>query len=200
MKLYFTPGTCSFASHIALRELGVPFDMERVDLRSKKTGTDDDFTAINPKGYVPTLRTDKGVLTENIAVLQYIADLRPEAGLAPAKENFERYRLQEWLGFINSEIHKGYKPYFDPNATDSEKSRAGEKLGQRYDYVERQLDGKTFLMGEQFTVADAYLYAVLAWVPKTTLKDLGKWPNLQRYQARIRERPAVQAAQKIESA
>ncbi len=200
MKLYFTPGACSFASHIALRELGVPFDMERVDLRSKKTGAGDDFAAINPKGYVPTLDTDKGVLTENIAVLQYIADLKPEAKLAPAKESFERYRLQEWLGFINSEIHKGYKPYFDPNATDSEKSRAGEKLGQRYDYVERQLDGKSFLMGEQFTVADAYLYAVLAWVPKTTLKDLSKWPNLQRYQARICERPAVQAAQKVESA
>lgn len=197
MKLFFCPGTCSFASHIALRELGVPFDLERVDLRSKKTGTGADFTAINPKGYVPALQIDRGVLTENIAVLQYIADLKPEGHLAPAKESFERYRLQEWLGFINSEVHKGYKPYFDPDATEQEKSRAGQKLGQRYGYLNQQLSDKAFLMGEQFTVADAYLYTVLGWAAKVGI-DLSKLSNLQRYQARIAERPAVQAAQTAE--
>lgn len=199
MKLYLTPGACSLASHIALRELGLSFETEKVDLATKKTASGADFTAVNPKGYVPTLEVDEGVLTENVAVLQYIADLQPESGLAPAPESFERYRLLEWLAFINSEIHKGYKPYFDPTATDQEKARASEKLGQRLAYVEPSLDGKSFLMGEQFTVADAYLYTVLTWAPIAGL-DLARWPNTQAYFRRVGERPAVQAAQEAERA
>lgn len=199
MKLYFKPGTCAFASHIALRELGVPFDMEMVDLATKKTASGADFLAVNPKGYVPALQIDQGVLTENVAVLQYIADLEPARGLAPARDSFERYRLQEWLAFINSEIHKAHTPFFDPKATEDERARATQKLERRLGYVDRRLDGQPFLTGEQFTIADAYLYTVLTWAPKAKL-DLSRWPNVQAYFKRISERPSVQAARREEQA
>lgn len=199
MKLYFSPGACSLASHIALREAGVDCEMERVDLKSKKTAGGGDFSAINPKGYVPTLQIDHGTLTENVAVLQYIADLKPQSGLAPARDSFERYRLQEWLAFISAEIHKTYKPYFDPAASEDEKARATQKLAQRLAYVEQQLGSKSFLLGEQFSVADAYLYTILTWLPMAKL-DVGRWPALGRYKQRVSERPAVQAAQAAEHA
>jgi len=199
MKLYFKPGACSLAAHIALRELGLSFDMEKVDLATKETASGGDFYEINPKGYVPALQLNQDILTENVAVLQYIADLKPEAGLAPAKDNFQRYRLYEWLGFINSELHQGYKPFFNPQAGEDEQARAAAKLGQRFGYVNEQLAGKAFLMGEQFTIADAYLYTVLTWLPVTGL-DIGKWPNLRAFQARVSERPAVKAAQEAERA
>lgn len=199
MKLYFSPGACSLASHIALREAGLDCAYERVDLKGKKTAAGGDFNAINPKGYVPTLEIDQGTLTENVAVLQYIADLKPQSGLAPARDSFERYRLQEWLAYVNSEIHKTYKPYFDPRAGDDEKARATEKLAQRLDYVEQQLGGKSYLLGERFSVADAYLYTTLTWLPLAKL-DLARWPALRAYKQRIGERPAVRAAQAAEHA
>lgn len=199
MKLYFCPGACSFAAHIALQEAGVACDYERVDLKSKKTAGGGDFNAINPKGYVPTLQIDQGVLTENVAVLQYIADLNPQSGLAPARDSFERYRLQEWLAYVNSEVHKSYKPYFDPQANDSEKARAAQKLVQRLDYVEAQLGDKPYLLGQRFTVADAYLYTVLGWLSVASL-DIARWPRLQAYQQRIAGRPAVKAAHAAENA
>lgn len=199
MKLYFHPGTCAFASHIALCELGVAFDKEDVDLKTKKTASGKDYLTVNPKGYVPALQTDQGILTENVAVLQYIADLQPKSGLAPARDSFDRYRLQEWLGFISSEIHKAYTPYFDPKGGEDERARATEKLGRRLAYVEEKLGGQPFLMGEQFTVADAYLYTVLTWAPVAKL-DLSRWPKVQAYCKRIAARPAVQAAQREEKA
>lgn len=199
MKLYFAPGTCSLAAHISLQESGVSYTTERVDLKTKKTASGDDFMKVNAKGYVPALQFEKGVLTENVAVLQYIADLKPAAGLAPARESFERYRLQEWLAFISTEIHKGFKAFFTPDATEQEKSRAAEKLGQRLDYIERRFDGNPFLMGNQFTVADAYLYTVLGWLPHVGI-DLGKWPKTQRFHQHVGERSAVQAVQNAEKA
>ncbi|HKY01746.1 MAG TPA: glutathione transferase GstA [Burkholderiales bacterium] len=199
MKLYFTPGACSLASIIALRECEVSFVMERVDLKTKQTEDGDDFFTVNPKGYVPALQTEHGVLTENVAVLQYIADINPQRKLAPPKESFERYRLAEWLAFISSEVHKSFKPFFMPDANDLEKQHAVDKLRQRLDYLEKSLDGNTFLMGENFGVADAYLYTVLIWLPKTGL-DLAQWPTTQRYHRRIAERSSVQEAHKAEKA
>jgi glutathione S-transferase len=199
MKLYFTPGACSLAAHISLQESGVPYVIERVDLKSKKTACGDDFMTINPKGYVPALQFEKGVLTENVAVLQYIADLKPASHLAPGKESFERYRLVEWLGFISTEVHKGFKAFFTPDASEQEKSRAVEKLKQRLDYIEQRFNGNPFLMGDQFTVADAYLYTVLSWLPKAGI-DLAQWPKTKRYHKLIGERSAVQEAQKAEQA
>jgi glutathione S-transferase len=199
MKLYFALGTCALAAHIALQEAGLPYVIEKVDLKSKKTASGDDYLSINPKGYVPALQFEKGVLTENVAVLLYIADLKPDRNLAPPKDSFERYRLIEWLGFISSEVHKTFKPFFTPGASDDEKSRAAEKLGQRFDYIVQFLDGPPFLMGEHFTVADAYLYTVLGWLPKVGM-DLSKWPVLQRYHRRIGERSTVQEVQKAEKA
>lgn len=197
MKLYFANGACSLAAHISLLEAGVAHETERVDLGTKKTATGADFMKINPKGYVPTLQLDKGVLTENVAVLQYIADLKPAAGLAPAKDSFERYRLQEWLAYISTEVHKSFKPFFTPGASEDEKSRGAAKLGQRLDYIEQRLNDGQFLMGGQFTVADAYLYTLFGWLPRVGV-DAGKWPKIQRYHQRIGERSAVQQAHKAE--
>jgi glutathione S-transferase len=199
MKLYFSPGACSLAAHISLREIGAEFDLDKVDLRAHKTSTGDDFYEINPKGYVPALETDGGLLTENAAVLPYIADLKPDSGLAPARASAERYKLFEWLGFIGTEVHKSHTPFFSPNATEAEKSSAREKLSRRYDHIEKQLAGKSFLMGERFTVADAYLFVMLIWMSKTGL-DSAKWPELKALRQRIGERPAVQAAQQAERA
>ena len=144
MKLYYSPGACSLASHIALKELGLPFETVQVDLRTKKTKAGADFSVINPKGYVPALELDDGrVLTEVTAVLQYLADLRPAAGLAPPATSFERYRLQEWLGFINSEIHKSFGPLFNPSATDAAKEGARAMLARRLPIVATALEIKT---------------------------------------------------------
>ena len=197
MKLYFSPGACSLASIIALRESGATFVVERVDLKTKRTENDEDFLDINPKGYVPALQTAQGLLTENVAVLQYIADLNAHAKLAPPKDSFERYRLLEWLGYVSSEIHKSFKPFFMPDADELEKKHAVDKLRQRLDLVEHSLERHDFLMGEHFSVADAYLYTVLTWLPKTGL-ELKQWPAIQRYHRRIDERSTVQEARKME--
>jgi oligopeptidase B len=198
MKLYYSPGACSLASHIALRELGLPFEAIAVDLRKKTTQSGADFNAVNPKGYVPVLELDSGaILTEGTAILQYLADQRPAAGLAPANGTLERYRLQEWLGFINSEIHKSFGPLFDPTAPDAVKDAARQRIARRLGYTEQALAGRDYLLGAQFSVADAYLYTVLNWTGFAAI-DLGQWPGLKAYHARVAARPAVQAAQAAE--
>lgn len=192
MKLYFTPGTCSLASNIALREAGIAFQMSKVDKRTKRVDGVLDFTTINPKGYVPALQLDDGqVLTENVVVLQYIADLNPAASLAPPAGTMERYRLQEWLSFINSEIHKTFSPLFSSEATEDTKTYARNYLGKRLRYVEGELGDKEYLMGHQFTVADAYLFTVLGWGVHVGV-DIG--PKLKSYVDRIRARPHVAEA------
>lgn len=199
MKLYFAQGACSLAAHIALIEAGVTHDTERVDLQTKKTAHGADFLKTNPKGYVPTLQFDRKVLTENVAVLQYIADLNPAVHLAPARDSFERYRLQEWLAYISTEVHKSFKPFFTPGSSAEEKARGADQLGRRLDYIEQRLDGNPFLMGGQFTVADAYLYTLFGWLPRAGV-DAGKWPKLQRHHQRVGERSAVKQALKAEQA
>ena len=197
MKLYFSPGACSLASHIVLRELGVPFETVQVELRSKKTKAGADFTAVNPKGYVPALELDDGeVLTEGTAVLQYLADLKPAQGLAPLPASFERYRLQEWLGFINSEIHKGFGPLFNPAAPEAVREAAKAQLARRLPIVDAVLAKKEYLLG-RFSVADAYLFTVLSWAGKTGV-DLAPYKSLAPYLARIGERAAVKAARAAE--
>jgi len=199
MKLYYKRGTCALATHIALLEIGVPFETEKVDLATKKTASGGDYYAVSPNGYVPALEFDGQVLTEIVSVLLYIADLKPEARLAPPKDAFERYRLLQWLGFINSEVHKTYTAYFAPGATDAEKQRASEKLAKRIDFVERSLGDRPYLLGEQFTVADCYLYTVLGWASVAKL-NLARWPKVQAYFQRIDQRPAVRKAHEDEKA
>jgi glutathione S-transferase len=188
MKLYISTGACSMASNIALREAGIPFEMSKVDRRTKRVDGVE-FATINPKGYVPALRLDDGqVLTENVAVLQYIADLNPAAKLAPPAGTMERYRLQEWLSFINSEVHKGFSPLFSSEATEETKTYARNYIAKRLAYLEGALGDNKYLMGDQFTVADAYLFTVLGWGVHVGV-DIG--PKLKSYVDRVRERPKV---------
>ncbi|MBX5459811.1 MAG: glutathione transferase GstA [Steroidobacteraceae bacterium] len=198
MKLYYLKGACSLASYIALIETGVKFDAVSVDRQTRKTSEGEDYNQVNPKGYVPALRLDNGeVLTENVVVLQYIADLAPEKKLAPPAGTLERYRLVEWLAFINSEVHKSVSPIFVPTATDDVKNFARANVTRRLDWLEKQLGTKSFLMGEQFTVADCYLFVVLGWLPHIGF-DMSKWPTLKAYHARIAGRPATQRALEAE--
>jgi len=195
MKLYIMPGACSMASNIALREAGIEFELAKVDRRTKRVeGVE--FATINPKGYVPALRLDDGqVLTENVVVLQYIADLNPAAKLAPPVGTMERYRLQEWLSFINSELHKSFSPLYSSEAGEETKTYARNYLAKRLGYVEEALGNKKYLMGEQFTVADAYLFTVLTWGAHVAV-DIG--PKLKSYADRVRERPHVLEAMTAE--
>ena len=198
MKLYFSPGACSLSPRIALLEAGLPFTTQKVDTKTKQLDGGGDFWAINSKGYVPTLELDNGqVLTEGPAIVQYIADQNPESGLAPKAGTMERYRLQEWLNFITSEIHKGFSPLFDPALTPEVKQIFKDKLGKRFDWLATQLTGKQYLMGETFTVADGYLFTVLNWCQWVGI-DLATWPVLADYQARVSARPKVQDAMKAE--
>ena len=198
MKLYYFSGACSLASNISLREADLRFELVKVDRRTKKTADGLDFNEVNPKGYVPALRLDNGeVLTENVAVLQYIADRNPAAQLAPAAGSLERYRLMEWLGFINSEVHKNFSPLFRDDAHEEVKQYARRALGVRLDYLDRSIGNRTFLTGEPFTVADAYLFTVLGWGRYVNV-DLGQWPQLQRYVERVGARPHVIEALKSE--
>ncbi|TQF11508.1 glutathione transferase GstA [Myxococcus llanfairpwllgwyngyllgogerychwyrndrobwllllantysiliogogogochensis] len=194
MKLYYSSGACSLSPHIALREAGLKFDLEKVDLRGKKTETGADYFAVNTKGYVPALQLDNGtVLTEGPAIVQYIADQAPEAKLAPANGSLERYKLQELLNFISTEIHKGFSPLFNPAFPDEGKKIYKDRLAVRFKTLDEVLSKNTFLMGEQFTVADAYLFTVLNWA-KPVQVDLEAFPAVKAYHARIAERPHVQAA------
>ncbi|HEY9446994.1 MAG TPA: glutathione transferase GstA [Burkholderiales bacterium] len=198
MKLYYSPGACSLAPHIVLRELGLPHTLVKVDIRAGKTEDGRAYRQVNPKGYVPAIELDDGErLTEGAALLQYLADRKPAAGLAPANGTMERYRLQEWLNFIATEIHKGYAPLWRPDGTDDEKQRVRARLATRLDWLARELEGRDFVMGKQFTVADAYLYTVLNWSPSTGV-DLGRWNVLKDYVARVSARPKVQEALKAE--
>jgi glutathione S-transferase len=197
MKLYSQPGSCSMASNIALHEAGIPFELHKVDKRTKRVDGVE-FIEINPKGYVPALQLDDGqVLTENVAVLQYIADRKPESKLAPAAGTMERYRLQEWLSYINSEVHKSYTPLFSAEVSEDTKTYARNNVTKRLAYLETALGSKQFLMGDQFTVADAYLFVVLGWSAHVGL-DIGQWPNLKSYVERIRARPHVVEAMTAE--
>jgi glutathione S-transferase len=198
MKLYYFPGACSLASKIALREAGLPFEAVKVDRRTRKAADGLDYNEVNPKGYVPALTLDNGeVLTENVAVLQYIADRNPAAKLAPPAGTMERYRLVEWLAFISSEIHKNFSPLFREDAPEETKQFVRKVLSARLDHLNRAIGNRPFLMGEQFTVADAYLFTVLGWSRHVNF-DLGKWPQLQRYMERVGARPQVTEALKSE--
>lgn len=198
MKLYFAPGACSLSPHIALREAGFAVDLEKVDLKAKTTAGGEDFKAVNPKGYVPALKLDDGtVLTEAATIVQYVADRKPETKLAPAAGTPDRYRLQEWLNFIATEIHKGTSPLFNPATPDAYKQMVLAKLGERYDYLSKQLEKRPFVMGQAFTVADGYLFTILNWTKFLSI-DLGKWPVLKAFYDRVAARPAVQAALKAE--
>lgn len=198
MKLYYSPGACSLSPHIVLRELGMPFAAVRVDLKTKRTADGADYTAINGKGYVPALELDDGqLLTEGPAIVQYLADRKPEARLAPANGTMERYRLQEWLNFITSELHKQFSPLFNPESPPAVKEAQKLRLGGRFDWLAKQLEGKDYLLGKDFSVADAYLFTVLGWCQYTGI-DLARWPVLARFVERIAARPAVQEALKAE--
>ncbi len=198
MKLYYSPGACSLSPHIVARELGLPLDLVKVDINQGKLADGSDFSAINSKGYVPVLELDDGQrLSEGPAIVQYLADRKPESGLAPPAGSLERYRLQEWLNFITSEIHKQFSPLFNPAIPDDWKQAAREALARRFDWLGTQLTGKSYLMGESFTVADAYLFTVLNWSPSTGI-DLARWPVLQDYVARVAARPKVQEAMQAE--
>ena len=194
MKLYYAPGACSLAAHIALEEAGLAYQLAKVDLGTKSIKGGGDYRAVNEKGSVPALELDDGgVLTENAVVLQYIADQNPGAALAPQPGTFARYRLAEWLNFIATEIHKGFGPLWNPENPDAVKDAARAAIAKRFDYAGKRLASTPYLMGDTFTVADAYLYVMLTWTGKLGV-DLAKWPMLAAYQARIAARPAVQRA------
>lgn len=196
MKLYYSPGACSLCPHITLIEGGFSFQKEKVDLATKKTETGADFTGINAKGYVPALlRNDGELLTEVPAILQYLADLVPERKLAAPSGSMERYRLQEWLNFISTELHKGFGGMFKAPA--EFRVPLKQQLGRRLSYVSSRLEGQPFLMGEAFSVADAYLFTVLSW-RKYLDFDLSPWLALRQYVGRIGARPAVVEALKAE--
>ena len=198
MKLFYAPGACSLSPHIALREAGIAFDMQKVSTKTKEMEGGGDYYMVNGKGYVPTLQLDDGqYLSEGPAIVQYIADQKPDSGLAPKAGSMERYRLQEWLNFITSEIHKSFSPLFRPDSTPEMKQSATDNLSKRFDWLATQLDGKDYLMGKQFTVADGYLFTVLNWTKFVNI-DLGKWPVLAAYHARVQARPKVQEALKAE--
>ncbi len=197
MKLYYFPAACSLAPHIALREAGLPFALVRLDTKTGELEGGGRIEDVNEKGFVPVLELDDGErLTEVSAVLQYIADRKPELGLAPAAGTMARYRLAEWLNFIATELHKIYWPLFHDGA-EVEKDKARAKLARGFDFVDRRLGDGPFLMGPTFTVADAYLLVVLNWM-KPAGVDADRWPRLKDYRARLRERPAVAAALEAE--
>jgi len=198
MKLYYVPGACSLAAHIVLNEGGFSFEKEKVDLATRKTEAGLNFTAINPKGYVPALKLADGqVLTEVAALLQYLADCVPEKQLAPAAGSMERYRLQEWLNFISTELHKSFGVLFNPKAPEEWKAGVKDVLARRFEHVSTRLDGKRYLMGDTFSVADAYLFTVLGWGQWVAV-DLTPWPVLTGYLARVADRAAVQATLRAE--
>ena len=198
MKLYYSPGACSLSPHIALHEAGLAHTPVLASTKSHKLQDGTDYYGINPLGYVPLLELDNGErLREGPAIVQYIADQAPAKNLAPANGTMERYRLQEWLTFIGTEIHKGFSPLFNPATPEEYKTMAREKLQQRLQWVDGQLAGKQYLMGDQFTVADGYLFTVTNWAKPTNL-DISGLANLAAYRDRVAARPAVQAAMKAE--
>jgi glutathione S-transferase len=199
MKLYYSPGACSLAPHIILRETGADFTLEKTDTKTKKTERDADFLAINPKGYVPVLELDDGYnLTEGVVIQEYLADRAPEAKLAPPPGSVERLKLKELLLFLTTEIHKTFSPLFAPTTPDDYKPLAREKISARFDLLEQRLsDGRSYLTGAGFTIADAYFFTLASWAQFVGI-DLAKWPSIGRFMQRVAARPAVQAALEAE--
>jgi glutathione S-transferase len=198
MKLYFATGACSLAPRIATHELGFAVDFEQVDIREKKTKSGKDYWTINPKGQVPVLELENGErLTEVPVILQYLSDQKPAAGLSPAAGAPERYRMLEWLNFVTSDMHKTYGPIFRPTTPDEFKKLSREVIGRRLEWLDKQLAGKQYLMGDKFTLADIYMFVVLRWSPVVGI-DLGKWPNVKAYADRVAARPKVAEALKAE--
>ena len=198
MKLYYMPGACSLSPHIVALEAGIPLQLVKVDGNTKRTENGDDFLQINPKGYVPTLVLDSGeVLTEGPAIVQYLADQKPESALAAPNGTLPRYRLQEMLGYINSELHKTYSPLFKPDTPEATRAERKQYLLRRYQLIEGVLAKQPFLLGDRFTVADAYLFTITNWAKHVEL-DLSGFPALLAFQKRVAERPAVQEALEAE--
>ena len=198
MKLYYARGACSLAPHIVAQEAGLALDLVKVDTKTHELASGGDFYRINPKGYVPALQLDDGeILTEGPAIMQFLGDRAPESGLVPPNGTMDRYRLQEMLGFINSEVHKTYSPLFDPATPQAARDLLLEKLRKRYALLDARLQGREYLFGNRFGAADAYLYVVTSWAKYVKL-DLAPYANVQAHHARVAARPAVQAAQKSE--
>ena len=198
LKLYYSIGACSLSPHIALREAGLDFTLEKVDLKSKQTGSGGDIRRENPKGMVPVLVLDNGeVLTEGPAIVQWIADQKPDSGLAPPCGTMARYHLMEWLNFVTSELHKTYSPLFRAETPAETRTERHAYLRKRYAIIEKQLQGRPYLFGDSFTVADAYLFTITNWAG-TVKFDLSSFPNVLAFQARVAARPQVQAAMKAE--
>jgi glutathione S-transferase len=194
MKLYYSPGACSLSPHITLREAGLPVTLVKASTKTHKLDDGSDYYMLSPKGYVPLLELDNGeFLSEGPAIVQYLADQNPASGLAPAAGTLPRYRLQEWLNFITSELHKQFGPMFSPDTPAEYKTMLKDKIGKRFDWLAGELKGKDYLMGSQFTVADAYLYTILRWTDFVGL-DLAKWPVLAAYKTRVEARPKVREA------
>ncbi|MFZ1967600.1 MAG: glutathione transferase GstA, partial [Bradyrhizobium sp.] len=192
MKLYYSPGACSLSPHIALSEAGLPYELVKVDLRAKKLENGDDFWKVNPKGQVPALALDNGELvTEGPVIVQMIADKVPAKNLAPTRDSAERYKLLEWLTYINGELHKNIGPLFNPMLADEAKAIFKDRAMGKFKYVDSQLAGRDYLMGKQFTVADGYLYVMLRWADGMKF-DLSGLNNLLAYKDRIAARPKVQ--------
>jgi glutathione S-transferase len=198
MKLYYSPGACSLSPHIALHEAGLAHELVKVDLKEKKTETGEDFAKINPKNQVPALMLDSGeMVTEGPVIVQVIADKAAGKNLAPANGTDERYKMQEWLNFTTSELHKNFSPLFNPAIPDDVKKFFADRIMGKFKYTDSQLAGRDYLMGKQFTVADGYLFVMTAWADRMKL-DLSGLPNLMAFKARVAARPNVQAALKME--
>ena len=198
MKLYYSPGVCSLSPHICLREAGLAFDLVKVDIKAHTLGDGSDYFKFNPNGYVPMLELDNGErITEGPAIVQYIADQAPGARLAPAAGSLERTRLQSWLNFIGTELHKGFSPIFNPTSNAEFKTWQKQRLSERYGWVSAQLGGKEYLLGETFSCADAYLFTTMGWLGFVGM-DLSPWENLKSYQGRIAARPRVVDAMRAE--
>ena len=198
MKLYYSPGACSLSPHIVAKEAGLNVELKKVDLKTKTLAEGGAFTAVAGKGYVPALQLDDGsLLTEGPVIVQYMADQKPDTGLAPRAGTMERYRLQEWLNFITSELHKSFGWFFNPAMTAEGRKAVSDRLELRLAWLAKQLEGKQYLMGDKFSVADAYLFTILNWAPMVKF-DLGRWPAITDYHKRVDARPKVQEALKAE--
>jgi len=198
MKLFYSPGACSLAPHIVAHEINTEITVEKVGKNKALGGVEGAFLQVNPKGYVPALQLDNGeVLTEGPVISQYLADQKPDSGIAPKNGTMERYRLQEMLGYINSEIHKTYSPLFNKDLPPETREDRKQYLRKRYKLLDERLQGRDYLFGKQFSVADAYLFTVTNWA-KPVGFDLTEFPNIAAFQQRVGARPAVQAAMKEE--
>jgi glutathione S-transferase len=198
MKLFYSPGACSLSPHIVLNELDLPYTVEKVDLKTHTTASGADFYTLNAKGYVPALQLDNGeVLTEGPAIIQYLAEHKPQANLLPPAGTLERARVQEWLNFIGTELHKTLAALFNSSISAEAKSKTIETIGKRLGFVDKALQGKDYLTGNAFSVADAYLFTIVNWAPMLKI-DLSPWPTVVQFQKRVASRPAVQKTLKAE--